>query len=100
MGTEAVDWNSLAARSQSGPRVNIEHYEALCSMKFKDIAMMTAQLSALEGSDNFNYLTALQDVCSRLETGTHSMFTPLKHLRHRFRQRNPQNNRLLSLIQF
>ena len=42
---------------------------------------MTTQLSALEGSDNFNYLTALQDVCSRLENTNNPSFVPLRVLK-------------------
>ena len=29
---------------------------------------MTSQLSALDGTDNFNYLMALQDICSRIDS--------------------------------
>ena len=67
--------------------MNLQDYESLCSMSFKDIATMTYHLTALEGSDNFNYLSALQDVCSRLEAGSNQVFTPLKNLRNRLRFR-------------
>ena len=33
---------------------------------------MTSQLSALDGTDNFNYLMALQDICSRIDSGSDS----------------------------
>ncbi len=46
--------------------VNVQEYQSLCSMPFKDIAAMTAQLTALDNADNFNYIMALQDICSRI----------------------------------
>ena len=33
---------------------------------------MTSQLSALDGTDNFNYLMALQDICSRIDSDSDS----------------------------
>ena len=33
---------------------------------------MTSQLSALDGTDNFNYLMALQDICSRIDSDNDS----------------------------
>ena len=55
--------------------VNVNEYHSLCSMSFKDIASMTSQLSALDGSDNFNYLMALQDICSKIDSGPNSAKT-------------------------
>ena len=33
---------------------------------------MTSQLSALDGTDNFNYLMALQDICSKIDSDSDS----------------------------
>lgn len=52
--------------------VNVQEYHSLCSMSFKDIAAMTSQLTALDGSDNFNYIMALQDICSKLSSNKKS----------------------------
>lgn len=58
--------------------VNVQEYQSLCSMSFKDIAAMTAQLTALDGSDNFNYIMALQDICSRLSQKKANLFSRAK----------------------
>ena len=51
-----TNWKSLAHANSanfanSRINFNLQEYETLCSMRFKDIATMTAQLSALEGSE-------------------------------------------------
>ena len=51
----------------------IEPFDHLKTLSyFKDIASMTSQLSALDGTDNFNYLMALQDICSRIDSDSDS----------------------------
>ena len=69
--------------------VNVQDYESLCGMSFKDIAAMTSQLSALDGGDNFNYIMALQDICSRIDSqkagSNRNSFRPRRRRRKRKR---------------
>ena len=56
----------------------IEPFDHLKTLSyFKDIASMTSQLSALDGTDNFNYLMALQDICSRIDSDSDSRHNSL-----------------------
>jgi hypothetical protein len=48
--------------------VNIREYYNLCDMSFRQVSTMTSQLAVLDGSDNFSYLLALEDICARLES--------------------------------
>ena len=57
-------------------------------MPFQHISSLTAQISALDGSDNFNYIMALQDICSRLESGKPKLFR-LKRGKRRRKRKKP-----------
>ena len=46
---------------------DIRDYKNLCNMSFKQIADMTLHLSRLDGNDNFDYLSALEDICRRID---------------------------------
>ena len=70
--------------------VNIHEYKTLCDMPFQHISSLTSQISALDGSDNFNYIMALQDICSRLESSKPKLFRLKRGKRKRLRRPKPR----------
>ena len=67
--------------------VNPHEYQNLCSMSFRDISAMTSQLAALDNSDNFNYIMALQDICSKIANPNRNY--PRDKVRFRKRRKRP-----------